>query len=147
MKRILVLLLITGIAVGGLFGPRGSAAEVTVYKSATCGCCTGWVEHLKANGFTVESKNVDNLAAIKTERGVPPELASCHTALVGDYVVEGHVPAEQVRRLLAERPAVAGIAVPGMPMGSPGMEGPTKQPYAVLSFDDLGRSDVYARYK
>ncbi|MDH5589532.1 MAG: DUF411 domain-containing protein [Gemmatimonadota bacterium] len=117
---------------------------VMVYKSESCGCCSGWVEHLEAAGFTVEARNMDYLTTVKTDAGVPVHLSSCHTALVGGYVVEGHVPADVIKRMLAERPTIAGIAVPGMPMGSPGMEGPNPQPYQVMSFDHQGEDGVYA---
>lgn len=119
------------------------AQDVTVYKSPTCGCCAKWVDHLRQNGFKVEINDVRSVDPIKTERGVPRDLASCHTAIVGDYVVEGHVPAEVLKRLLTERPRVAGIAVPGMPAGSPGMEGPTSQRYDVMSFDAKGNKALY----
>ena len=105
-----------------------------------------WVAHLEANGFTVKSTNVPDITAVKTEAGVPAVLSSCHTALVDGYVVEGHVPADDVKRLLAERPAVAGIAVPGMPIGAPGMEGPNPQPYDVVAFDEDGSLSRFASY-
>ena len=103
--------------------------------------------HLQAHGFQVEANNVPDsqLAAIGRQNGVADELASCHTAKVGNYVVEGHVPAADIQRLLKEKPAIAGIAVPGMPMGSPGMEGATKESYDVLTFDRAGRTTVYAQ--
>lgn len=123
-----------------------AASEVMVYKSPTCGCCSAWVDHLKANGFEVEVENVQNLNPIKQQHGVTRELASCHTATVDGYVIEGHVPASDIKRLLSERPAVAGLAVPGMPMGSPGMEGPRKQAYNVMSFDKSGRAEVFSRH-
>lgn len=121
---------------------------VTVYKSPTCGCCSAWVDHLRSNGFEVRVVDVDaasELMQLKARHGVTPNLASCHTALVDDYVIEGHVPADLVRRLLEERPAVQGLAVPGMPVGSPGMEGPRKEAYDVLTFDENGHTTVYAR--
>ena len=117
---------------------------VLVYKTPTCGCCNGWVEHLEASGFTVDARNVTDIMTVKHDSGVPVAMSSCHTAIIDGYVVEGHVPAEQVMRLLAERPAVAGIAVPGMPIGSPGMEGRNAQPYEVLSFTHTGESAVFA---
>ncbi len=117
---------------------------VLVYKTEGCGCCNGWVEHLRAAGFTVDARDVTDLASIKRDAGVPAANASCHTALVDGYVVEGHVPADQIRRLLAERPEALGIAVPDMPVGSPGMEGPDPQPYDVLTFDRRGANTVWA---
>ena len=120
-------------------------AEVHVYKTPTCGCCNGWVDHLREAGFSVRTTNLSDLTAVKRSNGVPPELASCHTAIVGGYVVEGHVPAQDVRRLLLKKPAVSGLAVPGMPIGSPGMEGPNPQRYRVLSFGG-GKVDVFAEH-
>jgi hypothetical protein len=117
---------------------------VLVYKTPTCGCCNGWIEHLRAAGFTVDARNTTDLMTIKMDAGVPTPMMSCHTALVDGYVVEGHVPAEQLKRLLAERPDLAGIAVPGMPAGSPGMESSNPQPYQVLSFDNEGNAAVFA---
>lgn len=117
---------------------------VVVYKTSTCGCCNGWVEHLRAAGFTVDARDVRDLMSVKVDAGVPGPLVTCHTALVDGYVVEGHVPADQIQRMLAERPDVAGIGVAGMPIGSPGMEGPNPQPYQVLSFDRAGNMAVYA---
>lgn len=121
------------------------AGEITVYKSPTCQCCELWLRHMRRAGFEVTERNVPDMAAIKTEHGVPGTLASCHTTLVGGYVVEGHVPADLVARLLDERPAVAGLAVPGMPIGSPGMEGIGRQAYDVLTFTSDGETAVYAR--
>lgn len=111
---------------------------VTVYKSPTCGCCEKWIEHLEQSGFTVEAHDVPNPDVVRQAKGVPSELAACHTALVNGYVIEGHVPAADVKRLLAERPPVLGLAVPGMPEGSPGMEGPHPEAYEVLAFDGQG---------
>jgi len=126
--------------------PAGPA--VTVYKSPTCGCCSRWIVHLQQAGFVVTAHDTDNVAPIKRQHGVPQALESCHTALVGGYVVEGHVPADVIQRLLRERPAIAGIAVPGMPAGSPGMEGlggPEHQPYNVMAFRAEGGWSVYER--
>lgn len=140
-------------AAGGLFAVLAAVAiawlpvqesqatlpEVVVYKSQYCGCCGGWVEHMEANGFNVVTRNTEDMAAVKERLGVRPEHASCHTAVVDGYIVEGHVPADDVKRLLTERPKVAGVAAPGMPIGSPGMEqGDTKQPYDVVSFGPQG---------
>ena len=109
--------------------------KAMVYKTPTCGCCSKWIEHLEENGFEVKSKNLSDVNPVKRMNGVPMRLASCHTAIIGGYFVEGHVPAQDVKRLLAERPNVAGIVVPRMPVGSPGMEGPNPQRYRVLTFD------------
>lgn len=121
-----------------------SLPTVLVYKTETCGCCNGWVEHLRAAGFNVDARNVRDLMSVKTDAGVPGPMVTCHTALVDGYVVEGHVPVDQIKRMLAERPDVAGIAVAGMPIGSPGMEGPNAKPYQVMAFDRQGRTSVYA---
>lgn len=123
-----------------------SAAEVMVYKGMNCGCCADWVNHMRSNGFDVKTKDVEDVAPYKTRYGVPDELQSCHTAVVDGYVIEGHVPAKDIKRLLEEKPKITGLAVPGMPIGSPGMEGPVQQPYEVKAFDKAGNRSVYARY-
>jgi len=123
------------------------ATEVVVYKSPTCGCCKEWVKHMQANGFTVVTHDVANIIPYKTVNGVPATLGSCHTARVDGYVIEGHVPANDIKRLLKERPPVVGLSVPGMPNGSPGMEqGGRKDRFDVLTFDKQGKTGVYARY-
>jgi len=138
------------IAAGVLFGTRSMEADgpvVRVVKSPTCGCCTEWVEHLESNGFRVEVEDTRAVGAAKARLGVPRELSSCHTAQVGGYVVEGHVPAGEIRRLLEQQPdGVKGLAVPGMPAGSPGMEGPPPVPYDVVAFDGSGGRSVWASY-
>ena len=118
--------------------------SILVYKAATCGCCEGWVDHLRAAGFDVDARNVQDLMAVKRDAGVPGAVMSCHTALIDGYVVEGHVPAEQIKAMLASRPAITGIGVPGMPTGSPGMEGPGAKPYQVISWDRQGNAAVFA---
>ena len=130
------------------FGAAQAAEEdVVMYKDPNCGCCGQWAEHLRTNGFSVQEVATRDMAAIKREAGLPPELASCHTARVGGYVVEGHVPAADIRRLLAERPPVVGLSAPGMPLGSPGMEGPhPSESYRVLSFEADGRTRVFAEH-
>jgi len=122
-----------------------ASTVITVYKSPTCGCCSKWVDHVRDFGFQVEVHDVQNVDPYKTRHGLPPHLASCHTAVVDGYVVEGHVPADLIAKMLQERPEITGIAVPGMPMGSPGMEGPYKQAYDVIAFDGEGRTRVFAR--
>ena len=134
-------MLVTGALPAGALAP----VRVTVYKDAGCGCCRVWVTHLEGHGFAVTSHDVSEMAQIKANLGVPSALQSCHTAVVDGYVVEGHVPADLVQKLLRERPKVAGLAVPGMPMGSPGMEGSRKDPYDVLTFDAKGQTRVYAK--
>jgi hypothetical protein len=121
--------------------------HLTVYKSPTCGCCGKWVEYMEANGFTATVTNMPDVTPIKMKHGLPPRLASCHTTLIGGYVIEGHVPAEDIRRLLKEKPAVVGLAAPGMPAGSPGMDIPNSPAYDVVSFDKDGRTRVFANHK
>lgn len=118
--------------------------SILVYKTATCGCCNGWIDHLREAGFQVEARDVRDLMSVKLDAGVPTQLSSCHTGLIDGYTVEGHVPADQIKKLLADRPELAGIAVPGMPIGSPGMEGPNAKPYQVISWDAQGNAAVYA---
>lgn len=119
--------------------------QVTVYKSPTCGCCAEWVDHLRENGFAVVVHDQDNLTMVKAANGITPALESCHTALVDGYVVEGHVPADLIAKLITEKPDIAGLAVPGMPGGSPGMESAPKEPYDVLAIGKDGRTSVFAR--
>lgn len=145
--RIIVLGSVLSL-VGVLHAERPAAPAMDVYKSPTCGCCSKWVEHVRQAGFATRVIEMDDasLDALKTKHGVPRTAQSCHTALVGGYVIEGHVPAAEVQRLLKERPAVAGIAVGGMPTGSPGMEvaGQRAQPYNVVTFDKQGTVRVYS---
>jgi hypothetical protein len=119
---------------------------VTVYKDASCGCCKTWVAHLIKHGFQVDAKDTPDMSDVKRALAVPDALTACHTAVVNGYLIEGHVPAADIARLLKEKPKVAGLAVPGMPMGSPGMEGPRKQHYQVLSFDKNGKTKIFASY-
>jgi hypothetical protein len=137
-----------------VYAQRGAGAQrntlpvVEVYKDPTCGCCSQWVEHLKAAGFTVRTTESNDMDAFKDKQGVPARTRSCHTALVGGYVVEGHVPAADVRRMLTEKPAIAGLAVPGMPIGSPGMEVPgmRAQAYNTVAFKKDGSTSVFASH-
>ena len=147
--RITIAALAAAIAVAGC-GTRAEQAPVAiaVYKDAACGCCSQWVEHLKANGFAPTSTNVDDLDAVKVKYNVPRRTQSCHTGVIEGYVIEGHVPASEIQRLLKERPAIAGLAVPAMPVGSPGMEVPgiKPQPYDVLALHKDGTTTVFASY-
>jgi hypothetical protein len=121
---------------------------VQVYKSPSCSCCQKWVERMTSSGFKVEVSNVADVAPMKRDLGVPPAASSCHTAVVGGYFIEGHVPPEDISRLLAERPKdVIGLAVPGMPVGPPGMEGATAQPYSVFAVRKNGKLEVFADHK
>ena len=127
--------------------PLPALPPVHVVKTATCGCCNEWVTHLRQGGFRVTVANVPDVTPTARRLGVPDDLRSCHTASVGGYAIEGHVPAADIRRLLRERPAAAGIAVPGMPVGSPGMEhGSHRQRYNTILFTRAGRRTVFARH-
>ena len=130
--------------------PVSSRIAATVWKTPTCGCCSIWVEHLRANGFQVETKDVSaaEVRAVSKAAGLKDEGTSCHTAKIGNYIVEGHVPAADIHRMLKDKPAIAGIAAPGMPMGSPGMDqGGVKEPYDVLAFTKDGKTTVFAKHK
>jgi hypothetical protein len=156
MKRAVTLALAGTVAlVGVVAGSYGSAGAqrlptpvVEVYKTPTCGCCALWVDHLKANGFEVRTTDLPDVVPLKVKHGVPDNMYSCHTGVVDGYAIEGHVPAAEIHRLLQERPPVGGLAVPGMPIGSPGMEvGNQVQPYDVLAFEKQGGgSRVFASY-
>jgi hypothetical protein len=123
------------------------AATLAVTKTASCGCCAKWVEHLKKAGFNVTVRNVEDVTPTAQRLGVPGKLRSCHTAEIDGYAIEGHVPVADIKRLLAERPKAAGIAVPGMVMGSPGMEhGDHKEPYQTILFDKAGETRVFASH-
>jgi hypothetical protein len=124
------------------------ATPIVVYKSASCGCCAKWVDHLKQNGFAPTAHDEADMDAIKDKLGVPAGVRSCHTARLDRYLVEGHVPAGDLRRLLADQPAIAGLAVPGMPRSTPGMATPGDgpEPYEVVSFTREGKTAVYARH-
>ena len=148
-KGFIAIALAGAVSLAGLAAAQRPAQPQTVevFKSPTCGCCANWVKHLEAAGFTTKVTNVDDMTVVKTKYGVPGRMQSCHTAVVGGYVLEGHVPAADVQRLLKEKPAVVGVAVPGMPIGSPGMEvGSTVQPYDVLTFNKQGQSTVFASH-
>lgn len=125
----------------------GQPAEMTVYRSPSCGCCGKWIDHMKKQGFRIKEIQDDNMEAVKRELGIPPELASCHTAVVDGYRIEGHTPAADVKKLLSDKPKAAGLATPGMPMGSPGMEmGERRDKFSVLLFDRQGNIDKFNEY-
>ena len=126
--------------------PAATKTAVTVYKTATCGCCGNWVQYMNAQGYACTVTNLPDLNDVKVKNGVPANLQSCHTSLVGGYVIEGHVPAEDIQRLLREKPAIVGLAAPGMPAGSPGMDVPGSPAYDVIAFEKDGRQRVYARH-
>jgi hypothetical protein len=126
----------------------GKPIDIEVHRSPTCMCCGKWLAHLKANNFNVKDIVTDDVQAIKDKYGVTQELASCHTAIVDGYVIEGHVPADDIKKLLKTKPKVVGLAVPGMVNGSPGMEmGDKKDPYDVVSFDHEKQVKVFHRYE
>lgn len=146
MRPLLVFFLAILWAFPALAAAEGS---VEVWKSATCKCCINWVKHLEANGFAVNVNAADPsmLDRIKRQSGIGEELASCHTAKIGTYVIEGHVPAPDIKRLVAERPDALGLTVPGMPVGSPGMEqGAETEPYDVLLIKTDGTTEIFARH-
>jgi hypothetical protein len=131
-------------AIGGLAGATPAAApDIVVYKNPSCGCCKKWIEHLRAAGFHVTAHDTSGLAGVRARYGVPPKLTACHTAVVDGYVVEGHVPADVIQRLLKERPDLVGVAVPGMPTGSPGMESEMPMHYRIFTFEKSGATAVY----
>lgn len=139
------LAVVLGVSIAAQRSP--APVRMVVYKSPTCGCCASWVTYMAAHGFATTVTDMADVTPIKTQHGVPSALSSCHTALVGGYVIEGHVPAEDVRRLLREKPAIAGLAAPGMPAGSPGMDVPNSPPFDVIAFDAKGGTRVYATHK
>ena len=136
------------IAFAAMFvGSAAHAATMTVYKSPSCGCCAKWVEHVERHGFTVNVVPTADMMALKSKLGVPGDAMSCHTTKVGNYIVEGHVPAADVKRLLAQKPKARGIAVAGMPMGSPGMEhGNHREPYKTVLIKNDGTTSVFAQH-
>ncbi len=152
-RRQVLLLLGAGVIVGSVpFVARLALASpedlraIKVYKSPSCGCCGRWTEYLKQNGFRPEVVDMDDISAIKRVAQVPDDLVSCHTAVVERYVVEGHVPVEAIRKMLSERPKIIGIAVPGMPPGSPGMPGGTREPFNVVAFTRNGNHRPYMSF-
>lgn len=159
LKKLLATLILgvsalfIGLAATGQLAQTGSSATstdpwaITVYRSPTCGCCKAWIDHLKTNGFRVEDIVTADVGVKKDELGLPTQLASCHTAVVKDYVIEGHVPANDIKQLLTQKPAIAGLAVPGMPAGSPGMEmGGQQDPFDVIAFDEAGTMSRFSHY-
>ena len=118
--------------------------KITVYKSPSCGCCKDWVTYMHTQGFETDVKEMDDVTEIKRSFGVPAKLESCHTAFIGGYVIEGHVPADLVKKILADRPKIVGLSAPGMPADAPGM-GTGKTPYDVISWDKAGKTAVFAK--
>jgi hypothetical protein len=147
VAAVLVAAVAAPLLVGAAQRGGQTLPAVTVYKDPNCGCCSLWVTHMERAGFRVTATNTADMPALRAKLGVAPHVQSCHTAVVDGFVVEGHVPADDVKRLLSSRPKVKGIAVPGMPIGSPGMEqGNVKHQYSVLTFDDAGRTTVFATH-
>lgn len=147
IKCVILFVLLSALTWGSLNASEKTPVQVA--KTSGCGCCVAWIEHLEKNGLTVKSQNMamGALMQFKMQNGISAEFAACHTAKVGGYTIEGHVPAEEIRRLLSERPKATGLAVPGMPLGSPGMDqGPEREVYDVLLIRADGSSEVYATY-
>lgn len=146
LKSIAVLML-AGFSLNLQAEETAVPGEMTVYRSPSCGCCENWLDHVKESGIKIKEVVTDDLQAIKTKLGLPDKLASCHTAVIDGYVIEGHVPAADIQRLLQTKPKILGISAPGMPMGSPGMEvGNKKDEYEVKSFDKEGHFEVFASH-
>jgi hypothetical protein len=146
VKRRNTLAAIASLILLAISSPSQSGPLVTVFKTPTCACCGKWVEHLRANGFAVKVQEVNDTAGYERQYRVPRTMESCHTAVVNGYTIEGHVPATEIKRLLNEKPKAVGLAVPGMPVGSPGMEAAHSEAFSVFVFDEGGRTSVYARY-
>lgn len=154
VNRLVVLLIIataillTALTTAAAATPLSATVlTATVYRDPACSCCGGWIEHLSSQGFQPTSISTSDMSTFKQQHGVPDSLSSCHTALIEGYLVEGHVPVDDIRRLLIERPEIAGIAVPGMPVGTPGMEsGDVRDDFTVFAFDHQGNASVFNRY-
>jgi len=145
--KLLTTLLFSTLSLNLLADEALNSVEMTVYRNESCGCCGKWITHAQQNQFNVKSVISEDMQAIKEKFEVPEKLASCHTAIVGGYVIEGHVPAEDIKKLLQTKPNVVGIAAPGMPLGSPGMEmAGQKNAYRVVSFDKEGKFGVFAEH-
>ena len=147
MKKISAIMIMLPFVFAGrlALAEIGETKDIVVYRSPSCGCCGKWVKHLKDNNFNVIDNVVHDVDSVKRKYGVPSELASCHTAVVGDYVIEGHVPVEDIEKLLSLKADISGIAVPGMPVGTPGMEmGDRKDAYKVIAFDKESRKQVFS---
>jgi hypothetical protein len=147
MKRFVIVLAVLGVLGSTAHGFAEELPTMTVWKSPWCGCCGNWVEHVRAAGFEVEVKEVEDLGVVKRMAAVPDDLESCHTARVGGYTVEGHVPVSDIIRLLDEQPNAHGLVVPGMPSGSPGMENGEQDPYDVLLIKRDGETEVFRSHR
>lgn len=147
-RRALIAGALAAASAGPALARKAALTPITVYKTPWCGCCGGWVTHLRSNGFAPKVVELEDLGPIRARHGIPDAVASCHTGVIGGYAVEGHVPAADIRKLLREKPKARGIAVPGMPIGSPGMEVPDgrREAYATLLVLDGGATRVFARH-
>jgi hypothetical protein len=141
LSRRILLLSVSALAVTGSL--HAAPVTVTLYKNPECGCCDGYADYLRHRGFAVTSTPTNDLAEISRKAGIPPDLQGCHTAFIGDYVVDGHVPVEAINKLLAEHPAIKGIALPGMPVGSPGMTGEKTEQFTIYAIGQDGKSSVF----
>lgn len=151
MKRLLqfsILSLFSILLLSACSGEDDDSSSITMYKNEGCQCCTKWADYMRENGYEVEEKAVDNLSAMKFNYKIPNDLGACHTSVIGDYVVEGHVPVEDIERLMEEQPDAKGIGVGGMPIGSPGMEQPgrTAESYDVMLFQEDGSQEVFSSH-
>ena len=147
MKSILMLAILNILTMTTAFANDALVKDIVVYKNPECGCCTKWVKYLQDNNYNVTIEHTRDVLAVKKRLGVPEKLAACHTAVIDGYVVEGHITHRDIKRLLLFRPDIKGIAVPGMPVGTPGMEsGSTVQPYNVISFDEQGTMEVFVEH-
>ena len=147
MKSVLVAAALSIFALSAAIASDDLIKDIVVYKNPDCGCCTKWVRYLESHGYNVTIENTRGVHEVKKRLGVPEKLAACHTAVIDDYVIEGHITHRDIKRLLLFRPQVTGIAVPGMPIGTPGMErGSSKQPYDVMTFDDQGNVEVFVKH-
>jgi hypothetical protein len=147
VKPILLTTLLTILAMTTAFASDAIVKDILVYKNPECGCCNKWVRYLEDQGYNVTVEQTRNVLEVKQRLGVPEKLAACHTAVIDGYVVEGHITHRDIKRLLLLRPEVTGISVPGMPIGTPGMErGNSKQPYDVISFDEQGNTELFVAH-
>jgi len=147
VKSVLMLAMLNILAIATVFANDAQVRDIVVYKNPECGCCTKWVEYLQENNYNVTIEHARDVLAVKKRLGVPEKLAACHTAVIDGYVVEGHITHRDIKRLLLFRPDIKGIAVPGMPVGTPGMEsGSTVQPHNVMTFDEQGNTEVFVEH-
>ena len=147
MKSIIMMIVAGLLALPTVNASDAMVKDIVVYKNPDCGCCTKWVRYLEQNNYNVTIEDTRDVQAVKKRLGVPEKLAACHTAVIDGYVIEGHITHRDIKRLLLFRPDVTGIAVPGMPLGTPGMEmGDSVESYDVISFDEQGRLEVFSAH-